>query len=192
MIRGVVAEFHKSAGKRLSLFSIVKLEMVKGHDGTEYLSRTGYDVEWSRRYDGYIWRESSGGGDRVIEVSGIYFISGDVQVKETPTQVVDFRDKPPWTSKRTQAIRKRNRTRRLAKLPKLFTVDPYHRPFSGDLIDWMEYYACDDDPVHCSVCRDWVRGEDPCDHVWWCNKSGWYSTPTERCKCKTREKCYGH
>lgn len=184
MTRGVVAEFYKSAGGRFTLFSITTLtKEIARYDGSTYVSRTGYDVEWSRRF-GYIWHESSGGGDRVIEVTGPYFTSGDVKVKEKPTRLVDARDKPPWKGKRTLAIRERNRTRRLNKLPKAFALGD-----GEDLIDWMESNAIDDDPVWCSECRDWVIGEYLCEHTWWCDKTCWYSTPDERCDCKSREEC---
>lgn len=183
MIRGVVAELYKSAGGRLKLFSITTLTTKTAHDGSTYLSRTGYDVEWSRRF-GYIWHESSGGGDRIVEVTGPYFTSGDIKVKEAPTQLVDSRDKPPWKSRRTQAIRERNRTRRLRRLPKDFELND-----GGDLIDWLERNAIDDDAVWCVTCRDYVTGADLCGHTWWCDKTGWYSTPSERCKCKNAEEC---
>jgi hypothetical protein len=185
-VRGIAAEFHKSAGGRLELFSLTTITLeTANHDGSKYLSRTGYDVEYSRRF-GYIWHESSGGGDRIVEVSGPYFTSGDIKVKEKPTQLVDARDKPPWKGKRTLAIRKRNRTRRLRALPKPFDLKGYE-----DLVSWMEHNAIQDDAVWCSECRDWVTGQELCEHTWWCDNTGWYSTPNERCKCKDREECRG-
>jgi hypothetical protein len=182
--RGIVAEFYKSSGGRLKLFSITTLTPgIDRHDGLTYISRTGYDVELSRRF-GYIWHESSWGGERIIEVSGIYFVSGDVEVKETPTQLVDASDEPPWKSSRTLAIRRRNKTRRLSALPKAFAISE-----GQDLIDWMENNAIADEPVWCSTCRDWVTGNDLCAHTWWCDSTGQYSTPSERCKCKDRDEC---
>ncbi len=183
MTRGIVAEFHKSAGGRLTLFALTTLTEERAHDGSTYISRTGYDVEWSRAY-GYIWHDSSGGGDRIIEVTGPYFTSGDIKVREKPTQLVDCRDKPPWKSPRTKAVRERNRTRRLRKLPKAFDLRE-----GEDLISWMETYAIDDDAVWCSECRDYVTGEYLCRHCWWCDRTGWFSTPDERCKCKDRDEC---
>ena len=131
MTRGIVALFQKSAGGRLALFSITTLTTENAHDGHTYRSRTEYDVDWSRQF-GYIWHDSGGGGKRVVEVDGIYFTSGDVKVKEEPTTLVDARDKPPWKSRRTLAVRERNRTRRLLKLPKAFALCG-----GEDLIDWM-------------------------------------------------------
>lgn len=174
MKRGIVAEFYKSAGGRLMLFSLTVLEEVPAHAGIDtYIGRTGYDVEYSRAY-GYLWNETSGGGDRVVAVSGPYFTSGPVEVKEEPTQLVDARDKPPWKGRRTQAIRKRNRTRRLRKLPKAFVLEP-----GWDLQDWLEHHAIQQDAVYCSTCRDYFPGDEPCKHCWWCDSVGDYVTPTE-------------
>jgi hypothetical protein len=182
--RDIVAEFHKSAGGRLSLRSLIVLyEEISRHDGKAYLSRDLYDVDYSRCY-GYLFHMSGAGGDLLNEVRGIYWVSGNPLVKELPTDLVDHRDKPPWKSKRTLAVRKVNRTRRLRKLPKAFDLQP-----GWDLLDWLENRAIHDEAVYCSVCRDWLPGEELCQHCWWCDKSGWYSTPDERCKCKSREEC---
>lgn len=161
MTRGVVAEFHKSAGGRLRLFAITTLTEEIGHDKRLWIGRTGYDVDYSRTYGCYIWHESSGGGDDVIEVSGPYFKSGDVEVKEEPTTLVDGRDKPPWKSKRTAAIRKRNRTRQMKALPKAFVLNE-----GEDLIDWLENNAIQDESVYCSTCRDDLPSEQLCEHCW--------------------------
>ena len=45
--RAIVAEFHKSAGKRLTLWSFTVIEEKAGRDGC-YLSLTSYDVELPR------------------------------------------------------------------------------------------------------------------------------------------------
>jgi hypothetical protein len=129
----------------------------------------------------------SSGGFHEPEVSGIYFLAGDMKVKEKPCQLVDDRDKPPWKSKRTKAIRERNRTRRLAKLPKAFDMDGFE-----NLLEWLQQNAIEGDAVYCSICRDYFPGTDDwnlCEHCWWCDKTGDYSTPSERCKCKDRDAC---
>lgn len=183
-MRSYAATFHKSDGNRLTLFSVTTLtQEISGHDGRAYLSRTEYDVDYSRRY-GYIWRETGGGGNRVIEVRGIYFSSGDIQVREKPTRLVDPLDNPPWKGRRTRAIRQRNRTRRLKALPKAFDLRD-----GEDLIGWLERNAIEDDAVFCSTCADITTGQDLCEHTWWCDRTCWYSTPTERCDCKNREQC---
>lgn len=185
MARDIVAEFYKSAGGRVTLDSMTVLAEERGHDGTTYVRRSIYDVDYSRRY-GYLWHMSGFGGDHLNEVRGIYWVSGNPQIKELPTQLVDRRDKPPWTGKRTLVIRRRNRTRRLPKLPKAFDLQP-----GWDLLDWLENCAIRDEAVWCSKCRDYVSGQELCQHCWWCDKTGDYSTPDEPCSCKSREECRG-
>lgn len=182
-MRKLVAEFHKTAGKRLELFSVVTLEDVTLHDGRKGISRSIYDVDWSRTY-GYVFHESGAGGWGPIEVSGIYWASEGMDLKELPTQLVSSDDNPPWKSKETLAIRKRNRTRRLPVLPKAFRSEA-----GKDLLDWLERNAIEDETVWCSTCRDRLPERDICRHCWWCDKNGSYSTPDERCECKDRSEC---
>lgn len=183
--RATVAEFHKTAGGRLSLFSLTVLSPETARDGRQYIYRETYDVEHSREY-GYIFHQSGGGGGPEVTVDGIYFAAGAVQIKEQPTKLVDARDKPPWRSKATRAIRARNRTRRLRRLPKAFTDGR-----SADLLEWLQHNAIEGDAVYCSTCRDYRPESSLCEHCWWCNTAGIWSSPGERCKCKDREECYG-
>ena len=183
---GVAAEFYKDSGGRLELFSLfARTETVSRHDGETYIGSDGYDVEWSKTYQSYIFHNSSS-GLFPPEVSGIYFLWGDMKVKEKPCTLIDSRDKPPWRSKRTKAVRKRNRTRRLAKLPKAFDMDGL-----GNLLEWLQQNGIESGASWCSECRDWLpENEDVlCDHCWWCTKTATWSTPDERCKCKNREDC---
>jgi hypothetical protein len=181
--RTIVAEFHKSAGKRLTLWSLTVLE--RGEDGgREYISRTYYDVNWSRSY-GYLFHQSGAGGGDDVEVGGIYFVSGDVTIKEMPCQLVDARDKPPWRGRRTRVIRARNRTRRMRALPKAFDIKPGH-----DLLDWLQWNAIQQEAVYCSICRDDLPGDQLCAHTWWCDEIGWYSTPSEPCGCAPGADCH--
>jgi hypothetical protein len=186
---GIIGEFYKDSGNRLKLNSLTVItETLKAYDGKVHRGRDGYDVEWSRHY-GYMFHNSSGGGAKTVEVSGIYFMSGDVTVEEFPCQFVDHRDRSPFNGKRTKAVRKRNRTRRLPVLPKAFDMDG-----CANLLEWLEQHAIQSDAVYCSVCRDYYPTSDEwnmCEHIWWCEKTGWWSTPSERCKCKTRELCQG-
>lgn len=172
MTRSIVAEFYKDRRGGISLFSVTAVE-----DHGAYLSRTIYDVDHSKEW-GYLFHQSGAGGGDVIPASGIYFVSGNVQVEERPTTVVDPR------GRRTKALRKMNRTRRLLILPKEFAIEP-----GRDLLDWLQNEAVQEDAVWCSICQDHVRGDYLCCHSWWCHKTGWYSTPSERCKCATREEC---
>lgn len=186
MERQIVATFYKTVGKRLRMDSMTVIQDRTGHDGKVYRSRDGYDVDYSRLY-GYIYHNSSGGGDDVVEVAGIYYASGNPTVNEKPAEFVWSGDEPPWTHPKTIATRKRNKTRRLKRMPKQFTEGFA----SEDLFAWLENNAIEDDAVYCSKCKDYVRGQEGCEHVWWCNAKGDYSTPDERCECKNQRQCWG-
>ena len=182
--RTIVAEFHKPARGPLELFSLTVIEPCTLWGGAPGVSRTVYDVDRSKKF-GYIFHESgSGGGLSPVHVSGIYYARGDIEIKESPCQLVDGRDTPFYRGKRTRAIRKRNRTRRLRALP---------RPFGGhaDLVEWLECNAIQAESVYCSQCKDSMPGYDYdlCEHCWWCDKVGWYSTPGDRCGCASRLVC---
>lgn len=174
-MRDTVAEFHKDAGGRCRLFSLSVISEGEG--------QSTYDVEWSRAY-GYMFYCSGFGAAEPVRVSGIYWTSRNLDVKESPCTLIASRDKPPYRSKETRRIRERNRTRRLRNLPKAFRLEA-----GQDLLGWLEQNAIEDQAVWCSTCRDWLPSESLCDHSWWCNEIGWYSTPDERCKCGERVKC---
>lgn len=179
--RQVVAEFYKPEKGPIEMHSLSVIKKRVGHDGKSRWSRTGYDVDYSKSY-GYIFHMSGGGGGMEIETSGIYFSSGNPAVKEMPVQYVDPKDEPPWEGSGTLAIRKRNRTRRLRKLPDLF------KPRRGeDLLDWLEQNAIQGDSVWCSDCDDHLPEESLCEHCWLCDATGMYSTPDERCGCGDRD-----
>ena len=182
-MRQIVAEFHKSAGGRLSLWSVTTIteKPLKDGSGETYLSRDIYDVEQSRQF-GYIFHQSGGGGRGPVPVEGIYFATPGAEVEERPCQLVDARDKPPWRGKKTRAIRARNKTRRLRALPKAFAP-----PAGGDLMNWLEVEGIQSEAVWCSECRDAYPSDQLCEHCFWCDKIGWYSTPTDRCKCSEAE-----
>lgn len=181
--RATVAEFQKDSGGRLTLFSLTAITHETASDGRQYISRELYDVDHSREY-GYIFHMSGGGGGSEVTVNGIYFATGDVRIKEQPTMLVSARDKPPWRSRETRAIRTRNRTRRLRRLPKAFNDGR-----SVDLLEWLQHHAIEGDAIYCSTCRDWLPETSLCGHSWWCHKTGAWSTSSERCKCKDREEC---
>lgn len=183
--RSVISTFLRTAGRRTHLWSLVVIEPTRGHDGKTYLSQYLYDVEWSRRF-GYIFHMSGAGGFD-LEVEGLYHVSGDLhgeKVTEKPCRLIDPNDRPPYRSAKTKAIRDRNKTRRI-RLPKQFQGEP-------DVLAWLELNGINSDAVFCATCDDWLPGDNACDwcpHIWWCEKTGWYSTPSERCGCSSREQC---
>jgi len=179
--RSIVAQFHKSAGGRLTLWSLVSIEEEKARDGSDdiWLNRKTYDVDLSRKY-GYLYHQSGGGGSGPIHVDSIYFFSGEVAVEERPCQLLErSKSTGRWKSR---AIRARNKPRLLRMPPKAFRID------GGYLLNWLEVNGIDQDSVYCSECRDSMPGNELCQHCWWCEKIGWYSTPSERCGHK-REEC---
>lgn len=182
MPRAIVAQFHKTAGGRFELWSVTTVEEEKSRDGSgnTWLSRKVYDVDWSRRY-GYIYHHSGSGGINPVRVDSIYFACGEVKVEETPCMLLE-RSKTTrrWKSRE---IRARNKTRRLAALPKSFRLEN-----GGDLMDWLEVHGIDRGSVYCSECRDCMPDDELCKHCWWCEKIGWFSTPSDRCGHK-REEC---
>lgn len=174
--RQIVAEFRKDSGGRLTLWQLTALQEKTGA-GETYISRSIYDVEWSLSY-GYLFDMSGFGGRGPIPVEGIYFASAGAEIEERPCRLFDP------NRKYTRALRKRNRTRRLRRLPRAFDLEP-----GWDLLDWLQHRAIEDSAVWCSVCRDHLPGGSLCEHCWWCRAASWYSTPTERCKCKSQEEC---
>lgn len=158
------------------------MEEKEGHHGATYISRDYYDVETSRRY-GYIFHMSGGGGAGRIAVDSPYFVSGTARIKETPNRLCCW--PIDRTGRRTRATRKRNRTRRLTALPKYFDLLP-----GEDLLAWLERTAINQDAVFCSECKDFFPEESTCGHIWWCDKAGWWSSPSERCHHDGFD-CYG-
>lgn len=200
--REVVSMFFKDSSKRVCLNSIVVLQEIDGTTGA-YVRKEFWDVDYSKKF-GYLYHMSGAGGDDSIEVSGIYHTTATFVTKrllgvpiaaleglhivEKPPQWVDARDESPFDNQpRTLAIRKRNRTRRLDKLPKSFDLQP-----GQDLLDWLQHNGIESESVWCSSCRDCFPGSndyDLCEHVWWCDKTGDYSTPDSRCGCDDRDEC---
>lgn len=194
--REVISHFYKDSSKRVRLNGLTVLE--EKPDG--YV-QTSYDVDYSRQF-GYIFHMSGAGGDNKIEVRGLYHITARVVARRLlgepkgtlpapkivgkPPQWVDSRDDPP-NQPRTQAIRRRNPTRLLERLPKAFDLEP-----GQDLLDWLQNNGIEGESVWCSTCRDYFPGEndyDLCKHVWWCDKIAYYSTPDDRCKCQDMKEC---
>lgn len=201
--REVISLFYKDKSNRVRLNSLVVLQEERSRNNVEtFLVRQEWDVVFSRRF-GYIFHNSGCGGDESIEVSGIYHTTTNYVAKkllgkplgelvapviiEKNPQWVDSRDNPPFDDQpRTIAVRKRNQTRRLNKLPKHIDSQP-----GQDVLDWLENNGIEGESVWCSICRDYMPGENYnlCDHCWWCEHTGTYSTPNDRCSCETYENC---
>jgi hypothetical protein len=179
--RAVIAEFFRPASGVARLHALTVVEDFGCSDGRVIRSKKTYDVEWSRRYGYYLFHHSGSGGGEIVDIRGIYHASGPAVLKEGPAEWCSGRDKPH--GRETRLIRKRNRTRRLLRLPRHIDLRP-----GEDLFDWLESEGVEQDAVFCSECDDWVRGDYLCEHTWWCDKVGYYSTPTDPCG-HDREEC---
>ena len=194
--REVVGHFWKDSSKRVRLTALTVLQEVRPAAGDVYVAREEWDVDYSKTF-GYLFHNSGGGGDETIEVSGIYHVTvsclarkllGESLGELRPPRIIE--KDPQWVGKskrKTEEIRKRNRTRQLFKLPKAIDLNE-----GEDLLDWLQTNGIEGDAVWCSTCRDFFPGTDDwnlCKHCWWCDKTGTYSTPNDRCDCKSREEC---
>lgn len=50
------------------------------------------------------------------------------------------------------------------------------KKYRGELENWTLF----DDCLYCSICDDWLPEEDTCDHIWWDEELGDFSTPYDR------------
>src|ERR1700744_2297171 len=116
---GLVAQFITHQSRRMDLWSVTVFTFRHDSRMGSWIMRDEYDVELSKKY-GYIFNQSGWGGGKTVSVSGAYFAWGDVEIKEEPTSLVSPTDEPPWCAPETLAIRKRNRTRRIKRLPRAF------------------------------------------------------------------------
>lgn len=160
-----LAEFHLEGDGTYRLFSLTTIERHVARDGKEYLGRTGWDVEWIGGYQQYCYHQSSGGGSLRMEVSGIYWRHPDMLhiVREETARYVGIK------------FRKRNRTRRLRRIPEeILNRDQYE-----DLMEMLGSEGIDSDTYYCSVCEARLpdREEDYCEHVWWCDTDGMLRGP---------------
>lgn len=165
--RSTIATFYRDASGRMEMNSLI---VIGGRRYPDTL--TFYDVDFSRAH-GYIYHMSGAGGRVPPEVSGLYAISGaSVEVEECPCNLAD------------EAARLRNTTRRLRRSPLSFKLEA-----GWDFFDWLEHNAIHGDAVWCRTCRDFLHEGSLCKHTWWCDRTGTYSTPDDRCKCADREEC---
>lgn len=166
--RSAIATFYKDAHGRLTMNALTVIGGERYPDTLTY-----YDVDYSRDRGCYLYHMSGAGGSLPVEVSGIYAISGaDVEVLEHPSTFVN------------DASRLRNATRRLTRIPASFKLQA-----GEDFLGWLERNGIHGDAVWCSTCRDCLHEESLCRHTWWCDRTGTYSTPDNRCACTDREQC---
>ena len=121
----------------------------------ELIGRTGWDVDWIDR--GYAYHQSSGGGSLRQAVNGVYWRHPDMEylVREETARYTD------------RAFRKRNKTRRLRRVP---------GGFSGhdDLMAYLEREGIEGETYYCAICEEYLLDEmgEHCSHVWWCDSDG--------------------
>lgn len=167
-----IAIFHKRPNGRFELFSVYTT-------GPDFRYRNGYDVDWCRRDGLYYYHSSSGGPlmpNNPMPVDGIYWSAKPELVKEQSSTICN------------RASRKRNKTRRLAGIPRAFTKYRWKSSHKyRDIFDWLQDNGREDTAIFCAECEDHLPVENPCEHIWWCEVNGWWSIPTERfdkCKCE--------
>jgi hypothetical protein len=186
--RDILASFFMDEDHKLWLNSMSVLGPPEvGYDGKEYRGLSHYDVDWCKTYGYYIFHMSGGGGDIPQSVDGLYWRTEGFRVKEKATKLCQPAEGGGIDKAATKYIRLRNRTRRLNSLPKDLRGE-------SDLLAFLECHGVQDESVYCSVCQDDLPGDGHCEHVWWCDHVGWWSTPEERttygpeeiadCECK--------
>lgn len=166
--RTAIAAFHKDGRGHLTMIALTVI------GGGKYPNTlTFYDVDYSRDRGCHLYHMSGAGGTGLPEVSGIYAISGEpAEVNESPCNLVD------------EASRIRNATHRLTSIPPQFRLEK-----GWDFLDWLGQNGIHGDAIWCAKHRDFLHEDSPCEHIWWCNRTGTWSTPDDRCECKDREEC---
>jgi hypothetical protein len=117
---------------------------------------TEYNVEYCKSYEQFYYSCSRGGGDLAVEQPRNFYIEEE------------FIDKCVGFEEYKEA--------RLIEFP--YTQKEWE--------EWVED-ALEGETVYCCECDDELPTErypEPCDHVWWCDECGWWSTPDERCEEK--------
>lgn len=131
-------------------------EVVTIEDDGEIRGRNYYDVEYCKRDKQLYYHFSGGGGTEALEPQEgvVFWTAPDFPVKPEPG-----------------AVRRKRATYR-KKL---------EEAFNGQWFDGISESECE----YCPVCDDHLPTEDVgfslCDHVWWCDDTGWWSKPGERC-----------
>jgi hypothetical protein len=132
---------------------------------------TGYyryfDVDWCKKYQRFCWHQSGGGPMRPT-----------VRRRATSPYVVTY-----WAADGVE-VDDENPSGLSCRLDQL----PGDYPMSS-LLDPAE----EEETIWCDVCRDHLPYPDcgePCDHIWWCGRRGWWSEPGDRCGADCGE-CVG-
>ncbi len=157
-----LAEFHLENDGTYRLFGLDTVSRsISLHYG-EQIGRSGWDVEWIKGYQQYAYHNSSGGGSLRRYISGVYW--------RHPAILHAVREET--ASYCNRSFRKRNKTRRLRRIP----IELLNPPFSSsaryqDLMEMLEDTGIEADTYYCSVCQERRpdREEDYCKHVWWCD-----------------------
>lgn len=160
--RAVVAVFHLHVDGRYELRSVYTVE---GHD----CGIQGYDVDWCKETQEYVYHMSSFGFPLPLEVDGIYWSLQPDAVTEKPCLLMDTEDQ------------ERNTTRRLSQLPPEFATNG-----SSDVFAWLVNNCRESEVEYCSICQSYAPTADtdyPCEHIWWCRENAGWSTPNERFDC---------
>lgn len=197
MKRELLATFFCDEDGKLWLHALSVSEPKTGYNGKEYWSLDHYDVDWCKRDNCYLFHCSGGGGAFPQVVEGIYWRTAGFRVRERAAKWCNG-DGDGIDHAATKYIRMRNRTRRLIKLPKDlrgakhydYSVSPC-RVSEGDLLDWLEHNARQEDSVFCGECADDLPGDDLCGHCWWCETVGWYVTPSSETTVCFDANCWG-
>lgn len=156
-----LAEFHHEADGTYRLFSLETVTRTISRHYGEQIGRTGWDVDWIEREQDYAYHQSSGGGSLRRTISGVYW--------RHPAMLHCVREETARYCDRD--FRKRNRTRRIRRIPPELLKDPYGRGPYEDLMKMLENTGIEADTYYCSVCEERLpdREEDYCKHVWWCD-----------------------
>jgi hypothetical protein len=118
-----------------------------------------YDFEWSRSH-GTLFYSLSGAGplDDTVELSGF-------------AEPRKGKPVPIWIAESLRPVDHGGRPADLAALGYVRLPEPLGDPFEG---------ADESETVYCGRCRDWLPDDGSsfvCDHVWWCNNTGWFIGP---------------
>lgn len=129
-----------------------------------------YDFDWCQR-DETLYYHYSGGGGR-------FYIGAICEPNKPPRCAVWWDSKIVFPTNggslsnrklSNQTVQRFGYDTLDAPLP----IDGEVNPFENSCMDSVEY---------CSKCNDHLPTENPCSHIWWCEKCADYSKPGERCK----------
>lgn len=116
-------------------------------------SRHVYNVEFSKAFNHWIRSLTGFFGDK------------------TPYPLTTWDGKGKFWAADGVLLQDADKVKRLKQLPRHYSNDWFRNTFSAGTI------------LGCSTCNDWFPDEpgDYCEHIWWCDICGDWSTPDERC-----------